>query len=127
MSKLYTDKKIVIDRGGNDEYKVDIIDFNGMELPCYNIPVYFNHDIESIASASVFYEDGVLKALLHDLIKDIDGYPSIMFICESSNYSLTKSGCIKRTILKSKIVGLVITSSPNVDHSIKKLSDQYEK
>ena len=99
----------------------DIISLDGLKIPDKKIPILKDFEAHNcIGFADVVKEDGVLKANAEFTDKCFDGFPAIGFRIISSEPNEHGGRNITEAILYS--VG--ISMMPNVDSSIKRLSEQ---
>lgn len=99
----------------------DVIILDGLKIPDKSLPILkdFNH-AECIGRATLKHEGGAIKADAVFSEKYFDGYPAIGFQVIKSEPN-EHGG---RNILEAKLHYVGISLTPNVDPSIKRLSEQ---
>ena len=102
-------KTVVVEKGF---YKLSCW---GYQRNNVEIPVCYNTANDKVGVAKVFYDENLhIKATLN-LTKEVDGYPAIAFrVFEKQNEVVTSF----------QLVALMICDVPNIDPSIKKISEQ---
>lgn len=112
--------KFIIETGKVDS-QGDVIDLKGMVIPDKKLLVLKDFDATNLLGrATVIKEDGVLKAESDLPESTLDLYPAIGFQIIKSEPN-EHGG---RNILEAKLYSVGLSTSPNVDPLIKRISDQ---
>ncbi len=117
MSKV----KFIVETGKVDS-NGDVIKLEGLKLPTGQIFITkdFDKSIPPIGTASVFMEDGVLKAEGEIPDEFIAGYPAVGIQIISSEPNENGG----RNVTEAKLQSVSLCQQPNADPAIKRVSEQ---